>query len=58
LLTTTTRKDGSLEVTYNGHPLYFFISDRRAGDTTGQAISSFGADWYVISAAGSKVDNG
>ena len=58
LLTTTTRKDGSLEVVYNGHPLYYFISDKRAGDTTGQAISSFGAEWYVISATGSKVDNG
>jgi len=58
LLTTTTRKDGSLEVVYNGHPLYYFVSDKQAGDTTGQALSSFGADWYVISATGSKVDEG
>lgn len=58
LLGTTTRSDGSLEVTYNGHPLYYFVSDKQAGDTTGQAISSFGADWYVVSAAGSKVDKG
>jgi predicted lipoprotein with Yx(FWY)xxD motif len=58
LLSTTTRKDGTREVTYNGHPLYYFVSDRQAGDTTGQAISSFGADWYVLSPAGSKVDNG
>lgn len=58
LLGTTTRKDGSLEVTYNGHPLYHFVSDKTAGDTTGQAISSFGADWYVLSAAGTKVDKG
>jgi predicted lipoprotein with Yx(FWY)xxD motif len=56
LLGTTTRKDGSVEVVYNGHPLYYFVSDRVAGDTTGQAITSFGADWYVLSAAGSKVD--
>jgi len=58
LLSTTMRNDGSLEVTYNGHPLYYFVSDHQSGDTTGQAISSFGADWYVLSAAGSKVDNG
>jgi predicted lipoprotein with Yx(FWY)xxD motif len=58
LLSTTTRNDGSLEVTYNGHPLYYFVSDKQAGDTTGEAISSFGAEWYVLSAAGSKVDNG
>ena len=56
LLSTTTRKDGSLEVVYNGHPLYYFVSDRKAGDVTGEAISSFGADWYVLSAAGTKVD--
>lgn len=56
LLGTTTRKDGSVEVVYNGHPLYYFVSDKQAGDATGQAISSFGADWYVLSAAGSKVD--
>jgi len=58
LLTTTTRKDGSLEVVYNGHPLYYFVSDKQAGDITGEAISSFGAEWYVLSAAGSKVDKG
>jgi predicted lipoprotein with Yx(FWY)xxD motif len=58
LLTTTSRKDGSLEVVYNGHPLYYFVSDKQAGDTTGQAISSFGANWYVLSAGGDKVDKG
>ncbi len=58
LLTTTARKDGSLEVVYNGHPLYYFVSDRQAGDITGEAISSFGAEWYVLSAAGGKVDKG
>jgi predicted lipoprotein with Yx(FWY)xxD motif len=55
LLGTTTRKDGSVEVVYNGHPLYYFVSDKRAGDTTGQAITSFGADWFVLSASGAGV---
>ena len=58
LLATTTRKDGSLEITYNGHPLYYFVSDKKAGDITGQAISSFGAAWYVLSAAGIRVGKG
>ena len=58
LLTTTMRRDGSLEVVYNGHPLYYFVSDRQAGDVTGEAIRSFGAEWYVLSAAGSKIDKG
>jgi predicted lipoprotein with Yx(FWY)xxD motif len=58
LLAVTARKDGSMEVVYNGHPLYYFISDKNAGDTTGQALSSFGADWYVLSAAGTKIGKG
>ena len=58
LLATTTRKDGSAEVVYNGHPLYYFVSDKQAGDTTGQGLSSFGADWYVLSGAGTKIDKG
>ena len=58
LLAITSRKDGSTEVVYNGHPLYYFISDKNNGDTAGQGLSSFGADWYVLSAAGSKIDKG
>ena len=56
LLTTSPRKDGSMEVVYNGHPLYYFISDKQPGDTTGQALSSFGAGWYVLSTTGTKID--
>ena len=57
LLSITTRSDGTREVTYNGHPLYYFVSDK-VGQTTGQGLNSFGADWYVLSPAGDKVDNG
>ena len=42
LLGTTRRKDGKLEVTYNGHPLYYFVSDRKPGQTTGQGLNQFG----------------
>ena len=55
LLAAAVRKDGSRELVYNGHPLYYFISDKQPGDTTGQALSSFGADWYVLSPAGTKI---
>jgi len=55
LLGTTTRRDGKTEVTYAGHPLYYFISDKKAGDVTGQGINAFGGPWYVVSASGTKI---
>jgi predicted lipoprotein with Yx(FWY)xxD motif len=55
LLGTTKRKDGKLEVTYGGHPLYYFVSDRKPGETTGQGVNQFGAPWWVISAAGKEI---
>jgi len=57
-LGTTHRKDGTSEVTYHGHPLYYYAGDgNKPGQTTGQDINQFGAKWYVVSRAGSKVDN-
>jgi predicted lipoprotein with Yx(FWY)xxD motif len=55
LLGTTRRKDGKLQVTYGGHPLYYFVSDRKPGQTTGQGISQFGGPWWVISPAGKEI---
>lgn len=55
LLGTTTRRDGKTEVTYAGHPLYYFISDSKAGDVTGQGINGFGGPWYVVSASGTQI---
>ena len=58
LLDTTKRTDGTTEVTYNGHPLYYFAGDTTPGATTGQAINQFGAPWYVLTAAGKEIHNG
>ena len=55
LLGTTKRKDGKLEVTYNGHPLYYFVSDRKPGQTTGQGLNQFGGPWWVLSPAGKEI---
>lgn len=55
LLGTTRRKDGKLEVTYAGHPLYYFVSDRRPGQTTGQGVNQFGGPWWVLSPAGKEI---
>jgi predicted lipoprotein with Yx(FWY)xxD motif len=58
LLGTTKRKDGKLEVTYNGHPLYYFVSDRKPGQTTGQGIDQFGGPWWVLTPAGKEIHRG
>ncbi len=49
---TTTRTDGSVQVTYNGWPLYYYAKDKAPGDVVGQEV---GGVWYVVSAAGDKV---
>lgn len=58
LLGTTTRKDGSMQVTYAGHPLYYWVADKNAGDATGQALNNFGGPWYVLSPSGMEITTG
>lgn len=52
-LGTITRTDGTTQVTYNGWPLYYYVKDMKAGDTTGQNVGSV---WYVLSPAGEMID--
>lgn len=52
---TTPRSDGKPQVTYNDHPLYLFAADQNAGDTTGQGVNAFGANWFVVSSAGDEI---
>jgi predicted lipoprotein with Yx(FWY)xxD motif len=56
MLGVTKRSDGTTQVTYNGHPLYLFAGDHNPGDTAGQNLDTFGAEWYVLSPAGDKVE--
>ena len=56
MLGTTKRPDGTMQVTYNGHPLYLYQGDSGPGDTTGQNVDGFGAEWYVLSPAGNKLE--
>src|SRR2546430_6733463 len=56
LLGTTARSDGTTQVTYNGHPLYFFVSDNKPGETNGEGSTAFGAGWDVLSPAGDKIE--
>src|SRR6266540_7294558 len=56
LLGTTKRADGRLQVTYNHHPVYTFVKDTRKGQTNGEEVDAFGAEWYAVSPAGVKVE--
>jgi len=51
-LGTTKRADGSMQVTYAGHPLYYYVKDDGAGDTYGQGVNSSGGLWWVLSPDG------
>jgi predicted lipoprotein with Yx(FWY)xxD motif len=55
-LGTTKRADGRLQVTYNHHPLYTFVKDTAKGQTNGEGLDAFGAEWYALSATGAKVE--
>jgi len=55
LVGTTTRQDGKTQITYAGHPLYYFISDTKAGDVSGQGIKAFGGTWYVVAPSGMQI---
>ena len=54
-LGTTARDDGTKQVTYNGHPLYYFVQDKSPGQMTGQGSNGFGAAWWIVSPAGSAI---
>ena len=56
LLGTVKRTDGTVQVTYAGHPLYYFVADAKPGDTKGEGLQAFGAGWDLVSPAGKKIE--
>ena len=57
-LGTTMRSDGTEEVTYKGHPLYYFVADTSAASTKGQGSDSFGAKWWLVAPSGTAITTG
>jgi predicted lipoprotein with Yx(FWY)xxD motif len=49
---TIRRTDGRLQVTYAGHPLYYYVGDRRPGQVLCQGVTEFGGGWYVVAPSG------
>jgi predicted lipoprotein with Yx(FWY)xxD motif len=54
-LGTIARSGGGRQVTYNGHPLYFFAGDSGPGQTNGQGNDGFGAKWWLVAPSGSQI---
>ena len=55
LLGTTTDAAGQMQVTYNGHPLYYYVGDVNPGETNGEQLDQFGGLWYAVSPSGMQV---
>jgi predicted lipoprotein with Yx(FWY)xxD motif len=57
LLKQVTRSDGKKQSSYGGHPLYYYAGDSNPGDTRGEGLDQFGAEWYVLDSHGKKIDD-
>ena len=53
---TSKRSDGKTQVTYNGHPLYYFAQDSNPGDTNGQGTTFFGGEWNIVAPNGTAIE--
>ena len=54
-LGTISRSGGAKQVTYAGHPLYYFAGDNGAGQTNGEGNNGFGAPWYLVAPSGQQI---
>ena len=55
LVASVRRRDGRLQVTYAGHPLYYYVGDRRPGEVLCQAVAEYGGTWYVVASDGRAI---
>jgi predicted lipoprotein with Yx(FWY)xxD motif len=56
-LGTTKRKDGTMQVTYAGHPLYTYAADKKPGEANGNDIDSYGGEWYALQGSGEEAED-
>jgi len=57
LIGVTKRKDGTEQVTYNGHPLYGFVEDKKPGEANGNDVDAFGGEWYALMPNGEEPED-
>jgi predicted lipoprotein with Yx(FWY)xxD motif len=58
MLSTHKRSDGTTQVLYGGHPLYYFAGDQSSGQANGEGLNFFGGAWYAVGPSGHKVASG
>jgi predicted lipoprotein with Yx(FWY)xxD motif len=57
-LGTIRRDDGGMQVTFHGHPLYYYAGDASTpGKSNGQEVEQFGDEWYLVDARGKPVES-
>jgi predicted lipoprotein with Yx(FWY)xxD motif len=49
-LATIKRSDGSVQATYNGHPLYTYVADTTPGQAKGNGLNLSGGVWHEVTA--------
>ena len=54
-LGTTRRRGGKRQVTYRGHPLYYYEGDKQPRQVLCQAVQEFGGYWYVVAPSGRAI---
>jgi predicted lipoprotein with Yx(FWY)xxD motif len=52
---TITRSDGTVQATYNGHPLYTYVGDSAPGQITGNCKNLSGGLWWAMTSSGAKL---
>jgi predicted lipoprotein with Yx(FWY)xxD motif len=57
-LKTVQRSDGKMQVTFDGHPLYYYAGDSAEGQVNGQGLNTYGALWYAVSPSGQEITSG
>lgn len=53
LIGTMKRKDGTVQATYNGYPLYSFVRDKSTGEPQGEGLEAYKGEWYLVKPDGS-----
>lgn len=56
LIGTVKRQLGAMQVTYNGHPLYYYAKDREPGDAHGQDVTDEWGEWYLVTPEGDALE--